>query len=85
MRQPTGTGYPHHYPHHNLNSGQREAINRLDAPLVKFTRSWTPVYLTDPLPEGRKGLIFYPRMRRTWTLYVRGYPVLRAYGRVTKD
>jgi hypothetical protein len=81
MRKATGTGYPHD----NLSQGQREAIDRLYAPLADFVRSWTHVWLTDPLPEGSKGAMFYPRKRRTWTLYVHGYPVLRAYGRVVKE
>lgn len=80
MRRSTGTGYPHN----NLDRFQREAIDRLYAPLADVVRSWTPVWLTDPLPEGRKGLTFYPRTRRTWTLYVKGYPVVRVYGRVVK-
>lgn len=73
------------YPHQNLNSLAREALSRLDAPLVHFHRRWVHVYLTDPLPEGRKGLTFYPRKRRTWTMYVKGYPVIRVYGKVVKE
>ena len=81
MRRTTGTGYPHH----NLNQAQREAIRRWDEPLADFTRGWTHVYVTDPLPEGRRGLMFYPRKRRTWTLYVKGYPVVRVYGKVVEE
>jgi hypothetical protein len=77
-RRPTGTGYPHN----NLNDGQREAIDRLDAPPVEVVGGWQSVWLTDPLPEGRKGLMFYPRKRRTWTLNIKGYPVVRVYGTV---
>ncbi len=81
MRRPTGTGYPHD----NLNQTQREAIARLDAPLFDLTVGWQHVWLTDPLPEGRKGLTFYPRRRRTWTAYFMGYPVVRLYGRVVQE
>ena len=73
------------YPHDNLNQGQREAIDRLDAPLVRFARGWVHVWLTDPLPEGRKGLQFYPRRRRTRTLYIKGYPVIRVYGKAVNE
>ena len=73
------------YPHDNLNQGQREAIDRLDAPFVRWAKGWTHVWLTDPLPEGRKGLTFYPRRRRTWTVYLKGYPVVRVYGKVVSE
>lgn len=73
------------YPHNNLSWPEREAIDRLHAPCVRFSRGWTSVYVTDPLPEGRKGLTFYPRLRRTWTLYVKGYPVVRVFGRCRKE
>ena len=71
-------------PHNNLDESQREALIRLGAPLVGFGRNWHPVWLTDPLPEGRRGEMFYPRRRRTWTVYVKGYPVVRVFGRVVK-
>ena len=80
MRKTTGTEYPHH----NLDQLQREAISRLGSPLVRFRRDWTQVYLTDPLPEDRKGLTFYPRRRRTWTVYLKGYPAVRVYGKIVK-
>ena len=81
MRKTTGTGYPHD----NLGQGHRDAIDRLYAPLFKFRRGWTSLWVTDPLPEGAKGEMFYPRRRRVWTLYVKGHPVVRAYGKVVKE
>jgi len=81
MRKTTGTGYPHP----NLNQEQREAIDRLSAPPVELVRDWTHVYLIDPPRKGVEEVTFYPRRRRTWTLYVKGYPVVRVYGRVVKD
>jgi len=45
----------------------------------------THVWLTEPLPEGRKGIVFHPRKRRMWTLNIKGYPVVRMFGRVKKE
>ncbi len=77
MRKPTGTGYPHQ----NLDSVQRESLDRLHAPRFEFTRYWTFVELTNP--DG-KGVMFYPRRRRTWALFVKGYPVIVIQGRVVE-
>jgi len=67
------------YPHGNLNLAQRAALDRLHAPLVEFTRYWANVTATDP--DG-KGARFFPRVRRTWAVYVKGYPVIQVSGRV---
>lgn len=92
MRIATGTGYPGQdpmperrqtragdYPHQNLNLAQRAALDRLFAPRVQFARYWANVTMTDP---DAKGLMFWTRRRRTWALYVRGYPVIQLAGKV---
>ena len=71
-------------PHNNLQRIHREALDRLYAPSFDFIRGWQEVMLTDPLPEGAKGEMFYPRRRRTWTVYIKGYPVVTVYGKVVK-
>lgn len=67
------------YPHNNLNREQCAALDRLRAPRFEFTRSWRGVWLTDP--DG-KGVHFFPRIRRTWAFYVKGWPVIVVSGRV---
>lgn len=67
------------YPHNNLNRAQRAALDRLRAPRFQFARYWATVECTDP--DG-KGIHFFPRQRRTWALYVKGWPVIVMSGRV---
>ena len=67
------------YPHNNLNLEQRAALDRLVAPRVEFIRYWAYVTATDP--DG-KGVRFFPRVRRTWAVYVKGYPVIQVSGLV---
>lgn len=61
---------------------KREALDRLHAPPVEFTRYWREVWVTDT--DG-KGARFYPRSRRTWAVYVKGYPVVQVSGRVVVE
>jgi hypothetical protein len=67
------------YPHQNLNLSQRAALDRLYAPRFEFARYWATVECTDP--DG-KGVHFFPRVRRTWAFYVKGYVVVQLSGRV---
>lgn len=67
------------YPHNNLNQEQRAALDRLRAPRLGLERYWA--YVTATNPDG-KGLSFYPRVRRTWVFYVKGYPVIQVSGLV---
>ena len=78
MREYTGVGYPHD----NLNAGQRAALDRLSAPRFELRRYWATVTVTDP--DG-KGVMFYPRIRRTWTFYVKGYTVITVAGKLRED
>lgn len=67
------------YPHQNLDRQQRNALDRLRAPRLEFSRYWQTVTVTDP--DG-KGVHFYPRIRRTWAFRVKGWPVIVVTGRV---
>jgi hypothetical protein len=70
------------YPHQNLDRSQRAALDRLRAPRFRFRRYWAYVTVTDP--DG-KGVLFYPRTRRTWAFCVKGYPVIQVAGKLCTE
>lgn len=55
-----------------------EAVERLNYPMIHASRSRRLIYVADQEMEHR----FFPRHRNVYTFRVKGYPIIRFYGKV---